>query len=442
MIKTHILQQPKWPDHSQYLKIINEIKNYPQLVYPNEIKNLKSELKDVALGKKFIIQGGDCAETFKDFSQEMIKNKLKILLQMSAIIQYTTKLKIVNIGRIAGQYIKPRTHEDETRGKVTLPAYRGDGVNSIDFNIIKRQPNPKRLIQAYHQSASTMNLIRSLIMNGFTDIKQIQLWNRDLLDNSPLGVKYKTIVDHITQMLDFVQQSGLVNNKYNKSDSFNLYTSHEAILLDYEEAFMNQNFCCSSHMLWVGDRTRDINSEHIKFISKINNPVAIKIGPTINIDDICILYDQLNPKHEKGKVMFVSRLGVKNIEEMLPKLINKMSYYGSEVLWVCDPMHGNTITAKNGYKTRNFNTIINELMLFFKICKSENISASGVHFELTGENVTECLGGINNIRAVDLDRRYETTCDPRLNNEQSLEIAFLISKFLKEKEENIEKITY
>tara|TARA_B110000438_G_C15817764_1_gene652738 strand:- start:839 stop:2161 length:1323 start_codon:yes stop_codon:yes gene_type:complete len=439
---TKILQQPEWPNQKQYFKIIQEIKHYPQLVYPNEINNLKSELKDVAKGKKFIIQGGDCAETFKNFSQNMIQNKLKILLQMSAIIQYSTKLKIVNIGRIAGQYIKPRTHSYETRGNLTLPSYRGDGVNSIDFDKVKRQPNPKRLIQAYHQSASTMNLIRSLIMNGFTDINQIQSWNRDLLNNSPLGVKYKTIVDNITSMLDFIQESGLVNNQYGESDSFNLYTSHEAILLDYEKAFMDNNFCCSAHMLWVGDRTRTVDSEHINFISNLDNPIAIKIGPTIKIDDICRIYEKINSTNESGKVLFISRLGEKNIENILPKLISKMKYYGSELLWICDPMHGNTITAKNGYKTRNFNTIINELMSFFQICDAESITASGVHFELTGENVTECLGGINNIRDVDLDQRYETTCDPRLNNEQSLEIAFLIAKLLKEKGEGIEKTTY
>tara|TARA_Y100001970_G_scaffold150221_1_gene184232 strand:- start:991 stop:2313 length:1323 start_codon:yes stop_codon:yes gene_type:complete len=437
-----ILQQPSWPNQQQYLKIISRIKQYPQLVYPNEINKLKLELKEVAKGNKFIIQGGDCAETFKNFSEDLIKGKLKILLQMSAIIQYSTKLKIVNIGRIAGQYIKPRTHSHETRDGVTLPAYRGDGVNSIDFNKHKRQPNPKRLIQAYHQSASTMNLIRSLIMNGFTDISQIKLWNQDLLSNSPLGVKYKTIVKNITSMLDFIHDSGVVNNKYNDSDSFNLYTSHEAILLDYEKAFMNKNFCCSAHMLWVGDRTRDVNREHIKFISKLDNPVAVKIGPTINEDDIFKIYEKINPKNETGKVLFISRLGEKNIDKILPKIFSKIKYYGLEALWICDPMHGNTITAKNGYKTRKFKTIINELMCFFEICESENIKPSGVHFELTGENVTECLGGINNIKDVDLDQRYETTCDPRLNNEQSLEIAFLIAKLLKEKGENIEKTTH
>ena len=444
MNKKIISQQPKWPDQNSFFQIIEEIKNYPQLVFPNEIKNLKTELCDAAKGEKFIIQGGDCAETFKNFSEEMIKNKLKILLQMSAIIQYTSKLKVINIGRIAGQYIKPRSSSEETRDGITLPAYKGDGVNSIIFNADKRTPDPKRLIQAYHQSASTMNLIRSLIMSGFTDIKQIQLWHRDLLDNSALGKKYNSIVNDIITMLDFAQQSGLVSKKNGEAPNnlFNLYTSHEAILLDYEKAFMKKNFCCSAHMLWVGDRTRDINSEHINFVAKLDNPIGIKIGPTINIDDICKIYDKVNPVHEKGKLILISRFGEKKIEKMLPKLISKIKYYGYEVLWLCDPMHGNTITAKNGYKTRNFETIIKELITFFEICNTENVIRGGVHFELTGENVTECLGGINNIRDVDLDLRYETTCDPRLNNEQSLEIAFLISKLLKEKGGNVEKIKY
>jgi len=443
-----LLQQPEWPDKKNFQNVIEKIISYPQLVFPQEIENLKKELLNVANGNSFVIQGGDCAETFKNFSEEMIKNKLKILLQMSAIIQHTTELHTVNVGRIAGQYIKPRTHNIETRNNVTLPAYKGDGVNSIEFDKTKRIPNPQRLIKAYHQSAATMNLIRSLIMNGFTDIKQIQLWHRDLLDNSLLGKKYNTIVNKITKMLEFAQKSGFVNKSFSpKADAINYYTSHEAILLDYEKAFLvknskQQKYCCSAHMLWIGDRTRHINSEHINFISSLLNPIGIKIGPTFNIDDLCKLYEQINPNHEKGKLSFISRLGAKHIEQILPALINKVKYYGFEVLWLCDPMHGNTIKAKNGYKTRNFDTIIQELTSFFNIHQTEQTIPSGIHVELTGENVTECLGGINNIQDKDLDRRYETTCDPRLNNEQSLEIAFLVSKLLKMKGKTVETIKH
>jgi len=442
----HLSQQPNWPDEKIFQNVIQKIASYPQLVFPNEIENLKTELSNAAKGESFIIQGGDCAETFKNFSDIMIQNKLKILLQISAIIQYTTELKTINIGRIAGQYIKPRSNNQEKRNNITLPSYKGDGVNSIDFQESKRIPDPKRLIKAYHQSAATMNLIRSLIMNGFTDIKQIQLWHKDLIVSSPLAKKYHSIVNKITKMLDFAQKSGLVN-KFSNMHSTNYYTSHEAILLDYEKAFLvnekhKHPYCCSAHMLWVGDRTRYVDSEHIKFIGKISNPVGIKIGPTIDVDDICKLYEEINPLHQKGKLILISRLGSKKIAEILPQIINKIKYYGFEVLWLCDPMHGNTIKAKNGYKTRNFDTIIDELKTFFYIHESMNTIAGGIHVELTGENVTECLGGINNIKDKDLDKRYETTCDPRLNNEQSLEIAFLVSKLLKKKGENIETIKH
>jgi 3-deoxy-7-phosphoheptulonate synthase len=402
----------------------------------------------VAKGKHFIIQGGDCAETFRDFSDEMIKNKLKIILQMSAIIKYTTSLETINIGRIAGQYIKPRTNDIETRDGVSLPAYRGDGVNSILFDHEKRIPNPKRLVKAYHQSAATMNLIKSLIISGFTDIQQIELWSRDLLDQSPLGEKYKDIVKKITEILQFARGSGIIANPVDHLNKpMNFYTSHEVLLLDYERAFLindnkNKVYCCSTHMLWVGDRTRFADSEHIEFVSSIDNPIGIKIGPTVNIDDLCRIYDKINPDHKEGRIVFITRLGEKNIETILPQLIDKVKKYGQKVIWLCDPMHGNTIKAKNGYKTRSFDTIIHELNMFFEIHNTEQTIPGGVHFELTGENVTECLGGINNIQDEDLDHKYETTCDPRLNNEQSLEIAFLISELLKNKGKKIEKIKY
>ena len=446
MNNNKILQQPDWPDKNKYYDIINKISTYPPLVSPNEIENLKYELRQASKGNQFIIQGGDCAETFKDFSDEMIKNKLKILLQMSAIIKYSTSLKTINIGRIAGQYIKPRSHDIETRNGIKLPSYRGDGVNSILFEKEKRIPNPNRLIKAYHQSAATMNLIKSLIISGFTDIQQIELWSRDLLDNSPLGEKYKDIVKKITSILQFAKGSGIIKNSIDHLNKpMNFYTSHEALLLDYEKAFLvddsnNNTYCCSTHMLWIGDRTRFSDSEHIDFVSSINNPIGIKIGPTVDIDDLCKVYDKINPGHKEGRMIFITRLGEKNIERILPKLIHRVKQYGLKVIWLCDPMHGNTIKAKNGYKTRNFNTIINELNMFFKIHHTEKTIPGGVHFELTGENVTECLGGINNIQYKDLDYKYETTCDPRLNNEQSLEIAFLISKLLKNKGDKIEKI--
>ena len=426
-----LLQQPDWPNKKIYNQIIQDLCKYPNLVFPNEIIDLKEELKEVAIGKKFVIQGGDCAETFANFSDQVIKNKLKILLSMSAIIQFTTHKKVINIGRIAGQYFKPRTHLYETRDSKTLPVYRGDGVNSIHFNKQQRTPNPMNLIKAYHQSSSTMNLIRSLIMSGFTDIDNIQIWSRDLIKHSRLAQKYNSIVKNIQDALTFIHTSSDME-KY--SINHKVYTSHEALILDYEKCFLqdynNKSYCCSGHMLWAGEKTGSFDTAHIDFLSTINNPIGVKIGPNFNIDHLAFLYDKLNPMHEQGRLIFIVRLGAKEIENKLPKIIKKAKYYGQEVLWFCDPMHGNTIKSQNGYKTRNFNTIIKELKLFFEIHKHLETIPGGVHFELTGEHVTECLGGINNIQDVDLDLKYETTCDPRLNNEQSLETAFLISELI------------
>lgn len=429
------IHSPSWPDLDYYNQIIKKINTYPLLVYPDEIITLKNQLKQVAIGNQFVIQGGDCAETFHDFHTGLIKSKLKILLQMSAIIEFTSNMKVINIGRIAGQYFKPRSNLFEKRGNVVLPAYQGDGINSIDFNKSKRIPNPDNLIKAYHHSAATMNLIRTLIMTGFTKIENISLWNRDLINKSKLGIKYNKIVKEIESALDFVMASSDVKNKDNYIN--NLYTSHESLVLDYEKLFIknfgNNKFCCSSHMVWVGERTRFIDGEHLEFVSKLDNPIGVKIGPDINIDDIPKLCSKINHENEKGKLIFIVRLGEKNIEKILPKIIEKVKYYGHEIIWFCDPMHGNTIKSQNGYKTRHFKTIINELESFFTIHNTENTIPGGVHIELTGENVTECLGGINDIQDKDLDVRYETACDPRLNNEQSLEIAFLISRLIKKR---------
>ena len=324
-------ENPKWPDKKHYQNVIKDLSTYPNLVFPNEIVDLKNELIEVSYGKKFIIQGGDCAETFKNFSDEVIKNKLKILLQMSAIIQFTTKIKVTNIGRIAGQYIKPRSHLFETRNNITLPTYRGDGINSIEFVKDKRIPNPNNLIKAYHQSSSTMNLIRLLIMSGFTDIGNIQLWNSNLINNTRLGKKDNSIVTEIENALQFIQTSSEKENQTTRH-RHNFYTSHEALLIDYEESFLqkykNKNYCCSGHMLWVGNRTRDPNSEQIKFLSTVNNPIGIKLGPDLCIDQVQKIYDNLNPKNEKGKLIFIVRLGLQNIKKLLPKIIKKSKYYG------------------------------------------------------------------------------------------------------------------
>ena len=436
-----ILQQPQWGD-KQLLKIIlKQIKEYPNLVFIDEIKELKKQLLSAAQGKKFILQGGDCAETFQDFSEDTIKNKIKIILQMSAIIQYTTTLNVITIGRIAGQFAKPRTHMKEKRDNKILPAYRGDAINDLKFSKKSRVPNPKRLLQAYNQSASTMNLIRSLMMEGFTHFNNIKSWKLSFLDKSKNVNKYNNIATKIKEALHFAKLANIKDpDIYN-----NFFTSHEALLLDYEEAFLNYSlkfnrlYNCSSHMIWIGDRTRGINDGHIEFASQLINPIGVKIGPSIDINEIVPLCKKLNPKNELNKLILVIRLGAKNIKKILPGIIKKVTNNNLNVIWMCDPMHGNTIITNNTIKTRDFNTIKEELENFFLIHTEKQTIPAGVHFELTGEDVTECLGGMNNITNSDLNQFYNTACDPRLNYEQSLEMAFLISNLLQKRRKDIGK---
>ena len=432
-----IKQQPDWSDNKVLSVVLNKLKTYPNLVFPYEINLLKQDLINASKGKSFIIQGGDCAETFIDFSAKMVKNKIKILLQMSAIIKYITKLDIINIGRIAGQFSKPRSNKFEERDGLSLPSYRGDAVNDINFDRGSRKSNPNRLLMAYNQSAATMNLIRSLIMDGYTDFKNIQSWGLSFLENSHYVKKYNNIAKNIKDILKFTDHDSIENFYSQISHMSNsIYTSHECLLLDYENSFIkhqkneNKYYSGSAHMLWVGDRTRNVNEAHVEFISNLENPIGIKIGPSINLDDIILLCKKLNPKNELGKLVFINRLGVNYVSDLLPKIVKIIKNNDLNIIWMCDPMHGNTITSKTGYKTRNFNTIKEELEIFFKICYENNVIPAGVHFELTGENVTECTGGMKNIQDIDLNQYYQTACDPRLNNEQSLEMAFLISDYI------------
>ena len=433
-----IQQQPIWDDLKQFELIINQLHQYPNLVSVNEIIELKNNLSDAAQGHGFIIQGGDCAETFIDFNTSSIKNKIKVLLQMSAIIQYITKINVTKIGRIAGQFFKPRTNDFELRNNKKLPSYRGDAVNSIQFNKEDRKPNPKRLLQAYHQSAATMNLIRNLTMRGFTNFQNIHSWELSDFQKSQYFQKYNVIANQIKDILKFTKHSNISLSTSLSSTVFNtVYSSHEALLLDYENTFIHQEedkfYNCSAHMLWVGDRTRDIDSAHIDFVSQIENPIGIKVGPQINIDDIVILCKKINPHNVHGKISFIVRLGINYIDELLPLIIKKVKDNNLNVLWLCDPMHGNTIMTKKGYKTRNFDTIKQEIESFFNIHHHYKTIPGGLHFELTGDNVTECIGGINNIKDGDLEQYYQTACDPRLNHEQSLEMGFLIAELLEKR---------
>ena len=436
--KKIIHQKPRWQSDNKLSNVLQQIQTYPNLVSIDEIKLLRKYLAKAAIGEGFIIQGGDCAETFIDFSEQMIENKLKVLLQMSAIIHYTTKINVIKIGRIAGQFAKPRSNELEHRNNISLPSYRGDGINSIAFNKEARQHNPDNLLKAYNQSAATMNLIRNLMMKGFTDFSNIQSWGNTILNNSEYVSKYHVIVNKIKEILKFTNSSkATIMPSLNSNIINTLFTSHEALMLDYESAFIankHKNFYnCSAHMLWIGDRTRDINGAHIEFVSQLENPIGIKIGPTINCDDLIFLSNKINPQNIYGKLILIVRLGVNYINKMLPKIIKTIQKNKLNVLWLCDPMHGNTINSKNGYKTRSFDTIKSEIDSFFTIHRKYGTIPGGVHFELTGDNVTECIGGINNVKDVDLDQYYQTACDPRLNNEQSLEMGFLIAALLQKR---------
>jgi len=431
----NILQQPDWQDKILLNNILEQIKEYPNLVFIQEINNLKEDLLLAATGKKFIIQGGDCAETFSDFSESAIKNKIKIILQMSAIIQYSSTLDVITIGRIAGQFAKPRSNHSEIREGVNLPSYRGDAINDLNFNYKDRKANPKRLLRAYHQSAATMNLIRRLMMEGFTDFNNIKSWKLSFLEQSASVKKYNSIVNKIKEALKFARLANLGKSEMQKK----FFISHEALLLNYEESFLNfsvnenKYYNCSSHMLWIGDRTRNLKDAHVEFASHLINPIGIKIGPSIDLEEIIPLCKKINPKNKLNKIILIIRLGLKEIDKILPKLIHKIKANNLNVVWMCDPMHGNTITLDNGIKTRDFNTIKEELESFFMIHNSEGTIPAGVHVELTGEDVTECLGGMNKIKNSDLESYYNTACDPRLNYEQSLELAFLISNLLQQR---------
>ena len=430
-------QQPDWETAKNYSSVIKKIKNYPPLVFAGEVRALKKQLANAAQGKGFLIQGGDCAETFESFKADIIKNKLKVLLQMSLVLTYGASCNIIKVGRIAGQFAKPRSSNTEKRGTIELPSYRGDAVNDIKFTLKERTPNPKRLLQAYNQAAATLNLLRAFTTGGFADLNQAQLWNQEFISKSPQGKRYANITNKIDDALTFMKSVGINTQINTQLKSTEFYTSHEALLLGYEESLTRKDsltkewYDCSGHFLWIGDRTRQLDGAHVEFLSGINNPIGIKVGPSITQNELLQLCEKLNPNNEWGRLSLITRMGAENIRKMLPPLIKTIKKNKKHVLWVCDPMHGNTYKTKTGYKTRHFDTILEEIEHFFAIHKAEQTIPGGVHFELTGENVTECMGGARQISDTDLRKNYETACDPRLNNEQSLELGFLITDLLR-----------
>ena len=434
-----VVQMPTYPDESKVNSVEARLSFKPPLVFAGEVQALKKSLALAEKGNAFILQGGDCAESFSQFSANGIRDTFKVLLQMAVILTYGSSIPIIKIGRIAGQFAKPRSSDVEIIDGIELPSYRGDMINDMEFNKTARQPDPQRLIDGYEQSAATLNLIRAFAQGGMANLEKVHEWTLGFLNNTPETDKYREIANRISESLNFMKACGLTSNSVPQLRETDFFTSHEALLLNYEEALTREDtitaekgwYATSAHLLWVGDRTRQFDHGHIEYLSGIQNPVGIKCGPSLEKDDLIRLLDKVNPNNEAGKVVLICRMGSEKVNEHLPKLIKNIKANGKNVTWCCDPMHGNTIKASNGYKTRRVAEILNEVNNFFLVHKSEGTLPGGVHFEMTGSNVTECLGGANEVKESDLGSRYHTHCDPRLNGSQSLELAFLVSDLIK-----------
>ena len=434
-----VVQMPTYPDESKVNSVEARLSFKPPLVFAGEVQALKKSLALAEKGNAFILQGGDCAESFSQFSANGIRDTFKVLLQMAVILTYGSSIPIIKIGRIAGQFAKPRSSDVEIIDGIELPSYRGDMINDMEFNKTARQPDPQRLIDGYEQSAATLNLIRAFAQGGMANLEKVHEWTLGFLNDTPETDKYREIANRISESLNFMKACGLTASSVPQLRETDFFTSHEALLLNYEEALTREDtitaekgwYATSAHLLWVGDRTRQFDHGHIEYLSGIQNPVGIKCGPSLEKDDLIRLLDKVNPNNETGKVVLICRMGSEKVNEHLPKLIKNIKANGKNVTWCCDPMHGNTIKASNGYKTRRVAEILNEVNNFFLVHKSEGTLPGGVHFEMTGSNVTECLGGANEVKESDLGSRYHTHCDPRLNGSQSLELAFLVSDLIK-----------
>ncbi len=431
-----IKQQPTYENKDELEKVEDELNKFPDLVSFSEVDELKVDLAKVSKGEAFLLQGGDCAESFAEFNCGNIKSYFRTILQMTIALMYGLKKPVVKVGRIAGQYAKPRSDDIETIDGISLPSYRGDIINGIEFNSKARRCDPQRLIKSYFHSAATLNYIRSLAIGGYSSLKNVNSWNEEFVSSLNQKGNIEEIIASINQAISFIESCGLNSQEFLQLNSAKFYTSHEALLLNYEQQFTrrlngsNKYYDLSAHLLWIGDRTRGINEAHTEFMRGIENPIAFKVGPSISEDEMIKLLDVLNPKNEAGKITLIARMGAAKVESLLPKLVKKVKSEGREVIWSCDPMHGNTVKSSNGYKTRKFDDILSEIKSFLQIHKSMGTYAGGIHFEMTGQDVTECLGGNQAISELDLKNRYHTHCDPRLNSSQSLELAFLIAQEL------------
>jgi 3-deoxy-7-phosphoheptulonate synthase len=432
-------QLPAYPDAAALAAVEERVGRFPPLVFAGEARRLKAALAAAAEGHAFVLQGGDCAEAFSDMSANTIRDTFRVLLQMAVVLTYGGAVPVVKMGRMAGQFAKPRSSDNETIGGVTLPSYRGDIVNGPDFTAEARVPDPRRMEQGYFHSASTLNLLRAFAQGGYADLHQVHRWNLGFVERSPAAARYQDLASRLDETLAFMAACGMTSETTPQIRETEFYISHEALLLPYEQALTRVDstsgdwYACSAHLLWIGDRTRQADGAHVEFLRGVKNPLGLKCGPSLEADDLLRLCDTLNPENEAGRLTLITRMGADKVEAKLPGLIRAIQREGRKVVWLSDPMHGNTVKASNDYKTRSFDAILTEVRRFFDVHEAEGTWAGGVHVEMTGQDVTECLGGSRTITEAALASRYHTFCDPRLNAEQSLELAFLVAAELKER---------
>ena len=429
------IQMPDYTDAAALNAVEAQLSQYPLLVFAGEARRLKTQLAAASRGEAFLLQGGDCAEAFDQFNSDSIRDTFKVMLQMAMVLTYGAKVPVVKVGRMAGQFAKPRSANTETVGGVELPSYRGDIINGLDFTPEARIPDPQRMLQAYTQSAATLNLLRAFSTGGFADMKRVNAWTLGFTDSQKIQ-KYRDLASRIQDSIDFMDAAGINSDTTHEFSSVEYYTSHESLLLEYEEALTRVDstsgkwLAGSSHMIWIGDRTRQPDGAHVEFASGVQNPIGLKCGPTTTAEDLKVLMAKLNPENEEGRLTLIARFGAGSVGDHLPRLIKAVQEEGANVLWTCDAMHGNTIKSESGYKTRPFESVLREVREFFSIHQAEGTIPGGVHFEMTGQDVTECTGGVRAVSDEDLSDRYHTACDPRLNASQSLELAFLVAEEL------------
>ncbi|MGR3713598.1 MAG: class II 3-deoxy-7-phosphoheptulonate synthase [Shimia sp.] len=429
------IQMPEYMDEAELKAVEAKLSSYPPLVFAGEARRLKAQLGAASRGEAFLLQGGDCAESFEQFSADGIRDTFKVMLQMAMVLTYGAKVPVVKVGRMAGQFAKPRSAPTETVDGIELPSYRGDIINELDFTSKSRIPDPQKMLQAYTQAAATLNLLRAFSTGGYADVHQVHAWTLGFTEGGKVE-KYRDMANRISDTLDFMRAAGVTSDTMQSLQTVDFYTSHESLLLEYEEALTRLDstsgkwLAGSGHMIWIGDRTRQPDGAHVEYARGVQNPIGLKCGPTTTADDLKVLMEKLNPENEDGRLTLIARFGAGSVGEHLPRLVKAVKEEGANVLWTCDAMHGNTIKSSTGYKTRPFESVLREVREFFGVHKAEGTIPGGVHFEMTGQDVTECTGGVRAVTEEDLSSRYHTACDPRLNASQSLELAFLVAEEL------------